>query len=453
MRLRALTARGRRTGGRHSGGSPGLRRVVSVNTTDRGSGAETVAWSLFKEYERRGIESWLVVGDKKSDDPRVLPFFLSPHVDYRPYARWWRQARVRWAKRLHRALGWEDFEFPYTWQLPAITGGPPDVLHCHNLHGGYFDLRALAPLSRRIPTFLTIQDAWTATGHCSSPLDCPRWETGCGRCPDLTISPAIARDATRFNWRRKAGIFRRARLHVAAPSRWLLDRVRRSLVWPGVVEARVLPCCVDLGRFRPAPKAEARAGLDLPVEGHLAVFAAYCAVSNPRKDYVTVREAFLRLGREGLAWPLHLVVAGEEGPTCRAGMVTIQHLPFLSQGELLRYLRAADLCVHAAREEVFGVVLAEAMACGTPVVATATGGIPEVVGDGRHGLLTPPGDVQAFAAGVRALVEDAARRAAYAAAAAAHARDHFDQEKIAGDYLAWFAAVRAAWDLGGAGGR
>jgi glycosyltransferase involved in cell wall biosynthesis len=184
----------------------------------------------------------------------------------------------------------------------------------------------------------------------------------------------------------------------------------------------------------------------LPRQGHLAVFAAYQAISNPRKDYTTVREAFLLLGREGqLSQPLQLVVAGAQGPTLNAGQVTIHHLPFLDQEDLIRHFQAADLCVHAAREEVFGLVLAEAMACGTPVVATATGGIPEVVHHGRHGLLTPTGEVRAFAAAVRSLLADDGRRTAFGHAAMAHARETFDDQKIIDDFLAWFTQVQATF--------
>jgi len=54
-----------------------------------------------------------------------------------------------------RRLGREDFNFPGTHQLLRLLPGRPDIVHAHNLHGGYFDLRFLVPLSHQVPLILT----------------------------------------------------------------------------------------------------------------------------------------------------------------------------------------------------------------------------------------------------------------------------------------------------------
>ncbi|MBL8794364.1 MAG: glycosyltransferase [Planctomycetia bacterium] len=257
------------------------------------------------------------------------------------------------------------------------------------------------------------------------------------------MTPAVARDATRVNWWRKRRAFASSHLYLATNSQWLMERARRSLLAPALIDSRVIVTGIDLRQFRPAPKTEARATLPLPADGHLAVFAAFQALANPRKDYPTLRAAFAHLGHEGLTQPLHLAVIGQSGPVERHGLVTIHHLPFLPAEQLVRYYQAADLYVHAARCEIFGLVLAEAMACGTPVVATAVGGIPEVVESGKHGILTPPGDAPALAAAVRALLADPARRAALGRQALAHARQRFDEEQTVRRYLEWFAEILA----------
>ena len=89
-----------------------------------------------------------------------------------------------------------------------------------------------------------------------------------------------------------------------------------------------------------------------------------------------------------------LVVVGAAGPAEQVGeRASIRHLPYCdSRHVLANYYRAADLYVHASREESFLLTAAEALACGTPVVAASDGGVREVVDHGRTGLLTPPGD-------------------------------------------------------------
>lgn len=79
---------------------------------------------------------------------------------------------------------------------------------------------------------------------------------------------------------------------------------------------------------------------------------------------------------------------------------------------------AADLLLATSfASETFGIGLVEAQACGLPVVASRFGGFPEVVDEGRTGLLVPPRDPAALAAAVRTLLDDPDRRRAMAAAA------------------------------------
>jgi glycosyltransferase involved in cell wall biosynthesis len=89
------------------------------------------------------------------------------------------------------------------------------------------------------------------------------------------------------------------------------------------------------------------------------------------------------------------------------------------------YEGAAVVCV-PSRREGFGVVAREAMAYGRPVVATAVGGLLDVVADGATGLLVPPGDPSALGDAIRRLLDDPALRARLGANAAAHAHVELD---------------------------
>ena len=95
--------------------------------------------------------------------------------------------------------------------------------------------------------------------------------------------------------------------------------------------------------------------------------------------------------------------------------------------------------------EGFGMVALEAMGRGRPVIASAVGGLPEIVEDGRTGLLIPAGDAEALARAIRELADDPARAAAMAAAGRARALEEFSQERCTDRIEAIYrAALEAA---------
>jgi glycosyltransferase involved in cell wall biosynthesis len=96
----------------------------------------------------------------------------------------------------------------------------------------------------------------------------------------------------------------------------------------------------------------------------------------------------------------------------------VRFLGVRSREEVLRTLHAVDAAVLPSRWENFPHLVVEALAVGTPVIASAVGGVPELVRDGENGLLVPPGDAAALAAAIERLVADAALRDRLAAAAA-----------------------------------
>jgi glycosyltransferase involved in cell wall biosynthesis len=105
------------------------------------------------------------------------------------------------------------------------------------------------------------------------------------------------------------------------------------------------------------------------------------------------------------------------------------------------YYRAADAYLHAAKADTFPSVVLEALACGTPVVATAVGGIPEQVRLGETGELTPGGDAQAMGEAVVRLLNDETMRRRMGERAADDAAARFSLDRQVRAYLDWFACI------------
>lgn len=466
--------------------SAGRLGVLQVSTRDiHAGGAESIAWMLFLIYRALGLDSHLAVGVRVSDDPDIHSIAgneaLIPHrvkASGRLFSEYFhrRLQDPKRANRLRRELileriqnhisGLENFSFPGSWKLVRHIPPAPSIVHCHNLHGGYFDLRMLPWLSRRFPTVVTLHDAWMLSGHCAHSLDCERWKTGCGACPDLTIYPALRKDGTASNWIRKRDIYKNSRLFLVTPSDWLMDRVRQSMLWPAVERCRVIPNGVNLGYFHPTTdRALVRQQLGLPQDSFILMTAANGLRNNPWKDWKMMRAAIGRLGGETIPKPCLLLALGDSAPPEQLGAIGIQFIPLeRNQERVAHYFQAADLYLHAARADTFPTVVLEALACGTPVLATSVGGIPEQVRslhspgglsagveeysiDEATGQLVAPGDVDAMAAAIRRSMDEPELLARLGRNAAKDAYHRFDRRLQVRRYLQWYAETLEVWGV------
>jgi glycosyltransferase involved in cell wall biosynthesis len=399
-------------------------KVLQVSTADRGGGAEAVALGLHRSLRARGVEASLAVGWRRTAEEGVVEIGGARS----------RRGRVLHDPRVALDLvrGREDFRFPASHRLLGLAA-EADVLHLHNLHGGYFDLTLLPALSSRPATVVTLHDEWLYTGHCAYTLDSERWLTGCGRCPHLDSYPRLLVDGTAENWRRKRALYERSRLHLVAPSRWLLERVERSMLAPAALSTRVIPNGVDLDVFHPGPRNEARARLGVGTDAHVIVFAAQGARTNPYKDFATLREALARLGSSA-GTRIDAFALGEAAPDERLGRVTLRSIGSVGPAAVADHLRAADIYVLPTKADNHPLTVIEALACGCPVVASRVGGIPEQLTEAT-GALVRPGDPADLAAATEGLLADPDRRAAMGAAAADDARARFSLPRQVDAYV------------------
>jgi len=156
---------------------------------------------------------------------------------------------------------------------------------------------------------------------------------------------------------------------------------------------------------------------------------------HPEKGHTYFFQA-LPLIRQRLACPIVALMAGV-GPFESAYREEVRSLGcedivrFLGfRRDLPDVIAAADLVVLPSVAEAFGLVVAEALYLGTPVVATNVGGIPEIVEDGVDGVLVPPADSTALVDAIVSLLGDSARRRRFASAGRERVRERFGFEKM-----------------------
>jgi glycosyltransferase involved in cell wall biosynthesis len=209
-------------------------------------------------------------------------------------------------------------------------------------------------------------------------------------------------------------------------------------------KVKVIPNGIDVERFERAEGS--------PLRRELAVGAGMLvgmvARLTPEKDHETLLQAVPRILAQRPDTRFALI--GEDPAPGRPRRRRLEQLTrelgiseqvaFLGhRAEIPEVMAGLDLLVHCAWQEGFGRVILEAMAAGRAVVATAVGGIPELVLEGRTGMLVPAGDPAALAAVVLTLLAEPERRLALGQAGQERARDSFGLEAHA-------AAVQDLYD-------
>jgi glycosyltransferase involved in cell wall biosynthesis len=309
----------------------------------------------------------------------------------------WRAADRACGEVLDR-LSLQYVFYPSSW---GVSRDPwfrdADVVQLHNLHGSYFSFTALPHLSRRRPVVWLLHDQWAMTGHVAYSLDCERWRTGCGSCPYLDEYPALRRDTTSVLWRLKRRVYERARLTIVVPSRWLLDMVHASPLLQGF-PARHIPNGIDLERFSPGDKLEARQRLDLPVDRQIVLFAA-ADLDERRKGLSLLVEALSRLEER----PLLLLAGRGHEPE---GVETRLLGAVEDEGVLRDAYRSADVFAVPTLADVLAQTAQESIACGTPCISFDRGGVTEVVRHLETGYQARYGSVDALREGLETLLGD-----------------------------------------------
>lgn len=436
--------------------------ILQISYADIKGGAEKIAFNLFQQLPQYNHQSNMCTGNKFSNDKNIY------HLDNNKYLNLWgktfktienlsNENHVRFIPWLARWLGYlntpekllnyyygkENFIYPATQELfTFIEKKQVDLIHAHNLHGDYFDLRQLPQLSNNTPILFTLHDMWLLTGHCAHSFNCQRWQIGCGQCPDLSIYPTINQDSTQYNWQKKSQIINQTNAYFAIPSKWLANIVRSSYLNKHSNRTKIIYNGIDTHIFKPTDKLQARERLNLPKDLTIILFSSNQTKNNPFKDYKTINDAvqiLIHKKRKKLCF----LALGERGKNQHINETSwLLYREYESNpSQVALYYSAADIYVHAAKAEVFGLSITEAMACGLPITATNVGGISEQVIDNHNGFLTPPADPTALANAIEKLLENITLQKKFGENSKAKVKDKFTLEIMIKNYISFYEEI------------
>jgi glycosyltransferase involved in cell wall biosynthesis len=317
---------------------------------------------------------------------------------------------------------------------------PADIWQLHWV-AGFVDYAAFfesVPCKTRV--VWTLHDMNTFTGGCHYDGGCGKFARECGSCPALVSR--IDDDLSRHILGRKRAAFdavEPARLHFVTPSRWLAECAGRSPLLKGF-SCTVIPNGLDTTVFQPRDPHHARERLGIPQGAKVILFLADGA-NDPRKGY-----EFLVRALQGAAFSgeVVLLTLGRGNPNEFRGFRHVQ-MDAVTDDQLLSFVySAADVFVAPSLQDNLPNTVLESTACGTPVVAFNTGGIPEGVRHGKTGLLVGLRDVSGLLEALRGILANNTIRAEMSRNCRAVALAEFSTEIQARRYLALYREITSA---------
>jgi len=222
--------------------------------------------------------------------------------------------------------------------------------------------------------------------------------------------------------------------------------VREQLISCGVSQEKIIVrhLGVDTNRFHPDPATRQRLRTELGIRPEEMTISTV-SVLRPFKNPQTIVRACALLAQRSLSFKL--LVAGD-GAMLEELRNLANDLGVADRIHWLGYcddpstlLQATDIFVLASTGEAFGLVTAEAMACGVPVVGSRSGATPEIVADGVSGLLATPRDEVSFADAIEKIARDYTLRRAMSMRGLARVREKFNVERDAEETLQIYQAV------------
>jgi len=388
-------------------------RIVHINTHDIAGGAAKVAWRLAEAQRKQGHRVNLLVGQRLSDKrfSQQIKFEIPPALQHGCDEQGLLYYQFRGAPNLV--------------QHPLVRDA--DVIHLHNLHGNYFNPYFLIPLSREKPVIWTLHDMQAITGHCAYSLECEGWRFGCEDCPNLTTYPAINHDTSTRLLKDKHYIYNQSRLSIVAPSQWLFDKLAVSVLQKQ--SQRLVYNGVNTEMFQPMERNKLRQNMAIDDETVVLGIVAHGGISNNFKGGSSVLAVFDRFTKNNRKCVLLNI--GDERPSLHPAIINIPRVS--NEVELCQLYNVMDIFLLPSEADNCPLVVLESLACGTPVAAFATGGIPELVRDGIDGVIVERGQLEQLFDRIGEMIDGPEVTRMFRANARARAMD-FKHEKIVEQY-------------------
>jgi len=395
-------------------------KIVHINLLDFQGGAAKVANDIIMASDKCGYESIRFIHRPTRLDKRTvhIPFLQGAYSSFNgPFSE--NVIAGIHSTALLPVLSHPDF-------LSA------DIVHLHCIDSGYFSFLFLPFLAVK-PLVWTIHDTLAITANCLIPQYCMKWKVDNCKCCSLDAGhESISKiDKRHLLQNCKASILKATHFTAVAPSKWIEGLLRTSIF--NGQDIRMIYNGIDTHIFYPQDKMRARKVLNLPVDRKLLLFVSHGGLNNGIKGGKYLLEAFKLALSKNENWMLICVGAMDPDIERSDAVITIPYVD--SPQTMADYYSAADVFVSTSICESFGLTVSEALACGTPIVAFAAGGVPEIVEHGKSGYLVKVGEVNTLYLRIKEILETPVLANFFGLHARKRAENLFSVEQMGERYL------------------
>lgn len=345
-------------------------KILHINTYDKGGGAETVVMQLLHYQSDSNLlaKKKTIINKKTIELPqsKIDTFF---HL----------LDQLLWKfgihKKFKRIFFIED-EWNCTYskfkKMPAYLEA--DIIHLHNIHGGYFDLKALRKIAAEKKIVWTLHDMWSMTGGEAYTFENDNYKKGIAYTPFGNQYPLrnsiIDRRQYYMNLKKKVYASIASSIVFVPVSNWLNNCLHESYVYNQQLSTHVIHNGIDTNIFKINNEKNWKTT-------RLLIFNS----NNPFKGAEIYKDILPHLPED-----IEITIIGEKLTFDTTQKCT--YLPFIKdRQELANCYNQHDILLFPSRAEALGLVAMEAMACGMCVFASNIGGIPEIIEDKKTGFL------------------------------------------------------------------
>ncbi|WP_163400303.1 glycosyltransferase [Flavobacterium fluviatile] len=406
-------------------------KVLHICYTDNVGGAAKAAFRYHCALQKKGIDTKMLVYNKKlSKDPSIIQMNGLIEKLYAYFGFYIQRFLISTFKK-RKGNDFSIMCFPDKSFVRKINKLNPDIIHFHYLGPGIISIKGLSLIKQKI--VWTLHDSFIFTGGCHTPGNCLKYEVACGSCDYLGSSKK--NDISKQFWNYKFKYLTDFKnINLTSPSNWMKNCAEASSIFKNK-SVECIPNLIDTDLYNPKSKVESK--LFFGIDSNIKVITT--GGSNFEFDSNKGMKLFLdSLEHLDNKSNVEIFIFGTEkkGKEIFKGF-TLNYLGYVSSQDLLVTLfSASDVVVVPSKQESFGQVAVEAMACGSPVVAFDTSGLKDIVNHKVNGYLAKPFDVEDLAKGIGYVLSNELSERAIA-----NVKDKFSQKIVINKLIAHYNTI------------